>query len=172
MSGLENLGITREEVLDLAATKLADSYADDSSLSESVDTMLRERVKELIENGVRNRIDSFLDAEMKRIVAEEIVPVNIWGEREGKPTTIRAELAKRAKEFWNVRVDDSGRESSYGGEERSKRLMKEVLKDEFAKAIKENAELIIGEFKAALKVDATRLVSEHIDRLINVKERR
>jgi len=108
---------------------------------------------------------------MKAIVGQEIVPVNIWGEREGQPTTLRAELAKRAQAFWSVRVDNDGRESSYGGSERSKVLMQQILKDEFAKAVKENADVIIAEFKAALKVDATKLVTEHIDKLITVKSR-
>jgi hypothetical protein len=50
--------------------------------------------------------------------------------------------------------------------------MEQILKDEFAKAVKENAEVIVSEFKAALKVDASKLVSEHIDKLINVNPRR
>lgn len=167
---LENpFGITREELLDLAAKKLADTC--DADLSEIAERQIRERVKELFESGVKQRIEEFLDGEMRKIVGEEIMPVNIWGEREGKPTTIRAELAKRAKEFWNVRVDGEGRESHYGGTERSKLLMQQILKDTFAKAVKDNAEVIIAEFKAALKVDATKLVTDHIDKLITVKYR-
>lgn len=169
---MENpFGITREEVLDLAARKLVDAYNSDPDLSEIAERMIRDRVKELFESGLKRRIDAFLDAEMKKIVGEEIVPVNIWGEREGKPTTIRAELAKRAKEFWNLRVDNNGSESAYGGRERSKVLMEQIMKDTFASAVKENAEVIIAEFKAALKVDATKLVTEHIDKLITVKTR-
>lgn len=169
---MENpFGITREEVLELAAKKLVDAYGGDPDLSESAERMIRERVKELFESGLKARIDSFLDAEMKKIVGEEIAPVNIWGEREGQPTTIRAELAKRAQNFWNVRVDENGRESSYGGSERSKVLMQQILKDEFANAVKANADVIVAEFKAALKVDATKLVTEHIDKLITVRTR-
>jgi len=140
---MENpFGITREEVLELAAKKLVDAYSGDPDLSESAERMIRERVIELFESGLKDRINSFLDAEMKKIVGEEIVPVNIWGEREGSPTTIRAQLAKRAQDFWNVRVDVDGCESGYGGSERSKVLMQQILKDEFAKAVKANADVI------------------------------
>jgi len=164
-------GITREEVLNLAAQKLVDAYADDPSLSESAERQICEKVKQLFETGLKARIDDFLTAEMKRITGEEIVPVNIWGEREGKPTTIRAELAKRAQEFWGARVDKDGRETTYGGTERSKLLMQQLLKDEFANAVKHNAEIIVAEFKSALKSDATKLVTEQIDKLINTKAR-
>jgi hypothetical protein len=51
-------------------------------------------------------------------------------------------------------------------------LMKKLLKDEFANAVKANAEVIVAEFKAALQADATKLVVEHIDKLINTKPRR
>lgn len=163
-------GITREEVLNLAAQKLADLCGGDE-LSERAESMISQRVKELFESGVKRRIDEFLDTEMKKIVSEEIVPVNIWGEREGKPTTIRAELAKRAQQFWNVKVDKDGHESHYGGKERSKALMDEILKDTFASAVKENADVIVAEFKAALKTDATKLVEDHIDKLITIKKR-
>ncbi len=170
---MENpFGITREEVLELAAKKLVDAYGGDPDLSESAERLIREKVKELFESGLKRRIDEFLDAEMRKVIETEIVPVNIWGEREGQPTTIRAELAKRAQAFWSVRVDSEGRESSYGGNERSKVLMQQILKDEFANAIKENAEVIIAEFKAALKVDASKLVFDHIDKLITVKTKR
>lgn len=170
---MENpFGITREEVLDLAANKLVAAYDGDPRLSEIAERLIAEKVSNAFANGLSRRIDEFLTVEMTKLVSQEIVPVDIWGEREGKPTTIRAQLAKRAQDFWNVRVDSDGRESHYGGTERSKALMQQILKDEFAKAVKENAEVIIAEFKAALKVDATKLVTDHIDKLITVKSLR
>src|SRR3990167_6826640 len=121
---MENpFNITREELLELAATKLVDTWADESDLTKTAELIIREKIEKIFASGLKERIDGFLDMEMKKIVGEEIAPVNIWGEREGKPTTIRAELANRAKEFWNVRVNEDGKESSYGGTERSKVLM-------------------------------------------------
>lgn len=169
---MENpFNITKEEVLELAARKLVDAYGGDPDLSESAERMIRDEVTKLFANKLTVRIDAFLTAEMEKLLGQEIVPVNIWGEGEGQPTTIRAQLAKRAREFWAVSVNEDGRESSYGGSPRSEMLMKKVLKDEFAKAVKESADVIIGEFKAALKVDATKLVTDHIDKLINIKGR-
>lgn len=159
-------GITRDEILNLAAQKLVDAYAGDADIESTATDMIREKIKLAFETGMKKRIDDFLNEEMQRIVAQEIVPVNIWGEREGQPTTIKAELAKRAKEFWNIKVNKEGKEESWGGEPRSTHLMKQILKDEFANAVKENAEVIVSQFKAALKQNATQLVVKHIDSLI------
>lgn len=164
--------ITREDVLNLAAQKLVDAYCGEPDLSEIAERMIRERITLAFADGLKRRIDEFLTAEMEKLIGQEIVPVNIWGEREGtSPTTIRAELAKRARDFWNVTIDRDGRESSYGGQARSKVLMEQIVKDEFSKAVKENADVIVGEFKAALKADATALVHKHIDSLIKLGNR-
>lgn len=164
--------ITREEVLDLAAQKLVEAFADESTISDTANSLIRERVDKAFASKLNARIDDFLTAELEKLMAQEIVPVNMWGEREGKPTTMRAALAERARKFWEVRVDGDGRENSYGGTPRHEALMKQLLKDEFAKAVAENAEVIVAEFKQALLVDSTKLVTAHIDKLINVKQRR
>lgn len=163
--------ITREEVLGLAAQKLVDVYCGDPDLSETAERMIKDKVNEAFASKLSRRIDEFLTAEMERLLGQEIVPVNIWGERDGKATTLRAAIAERARIFWDVKIDGDGRECSYGGQPRSRALMEKILKDEFANAVKSNADLIIGEFKAALKTDATKLVTEHIDKLITVKSR-
>lgn len=158
--------ITRDELLNLAADKLADQIGDTSELYSKAESEISKRISVLFAEGLKTKVDEFLTEEMSKIVSQEIVPVNIYGEREGQPTTIRATLAARAKEFWDVRVDDSGRPSSYGGEPRHQQLMKRILQDEFAKSVKQNADVIVAEFKKAIKADCTKLVSEHIDKLI------
>lgn len=163
-------GITREEVLELAVNRIISEF-DGSALCALVNNRIRENVEKEFAKGVPERIDAFLTEEMTLLLGKEIVPVSIWGESTGSPTTIREQLEKRARDFWGVRVNDEGKESSYGGVPRSEALMKKILQDEFAKAVKDNAEVIVGAFKAALKADSTKLVSDHIDKLINVKSR-
>jgi hypothetical protein len=162
-------GITREEVLELAANKFVGTMFEESGIAERVEAIIEERVTNEIAIGLSTKVDAFLASEMTKLIEHEITPIDIWGESSGSPTTIKAVLAKRAKDFWEVKVDSNGKESSYGGTPRHKALMTQILQDEFAKAIKENAEVIVSEFKAALKSDATKLVTEHIDKLINVR---
>lgn len=168
---MKDLNITKEDVLELAATKVADTYFDQSEIESSVHKIVEQRVAEYIGKGLQARIDKFLDEEMSKLLAQEITPVDIWGEKAGKPTTIRAQLAERARVFWDVCVDKDGKESSWGGEPRHAHLMKRIAKEEFEKAVKSNADVIVGQFKEALKADAAKLVAEHIDKLITVKTR-
>lgn len=164
-------GITREEILNLAAQKLVDAYCGEPDLEDIATRMIRENVTNLVATKLTKRIDDFLVDEMKKLLDQEIVPVDIWGEREGNPTTIRAQLAKRARDFWDVRVNSDGREEHYGGQPRSKVLLAECLKEEFTKAIKANVDIIVTELNNSLKADATKLITEHIDKLITLRKR-
>lgn len=166
-----DLNITKEELLDLAASKLADQYGEMSDIESRVHQRIEQRIAAYFSEHIKAKIDEFLNAEMGRIVNQTINPVDIWGDKTGAPTTIRAQLAERAKTFWEVKVGEDGRESAYGGEPRHTRLMKQISNEEFTKAIKANAEEIVGAFKVALTADASKLVAEHIDKLINVKRR-
>jgi hypothetical protein len=165
--------ITREEILNLAAQKLVDAYGGDPDIAEQAEDMVRRKVDNLFaDENIRKRIDEALTAEMDKLLGQEIHPVNIWGEREGgKPTTIRAQLAERARKFWEVPVNEDGRESPYGGTPRSEALLKKIVKEKFEDAIKANADVIVSEFKKALLADSTKLVTEHIDRLIPNRSR-
>lgn len=167
---MENpFGITREEVLELAANKLVADYCDPEHLSQTANRKIEDQIKKMFEEKLKSRIDAFLKEEMQKIVSTEIIPVNIWGEREGTPTTIRASLAKRAHEFWNTKVDKDGRESGWSGEERSKVLMKTMMQEAFTVAVKENIDVIVAQFKEALKADAAKVTAAHIDKLILLK---
>lgn len=162
-------GITREEILELAAVKLADQFGDAKHLSELAEREIEQRVKSAFESGLQIRIDEFLGSEMEKLLSQEICPVDIWGDKTGSPTTIRAQLAARAKDFWDVKVDQDGKSQCYGGNPRHEVLFKKIVKDEFDKAVKENCTEIVAAFKQALKVDAARITSEHIDKLIKTR---
>lgn len=166
MNNENPFGITKEELLNVAAQKIADQLSDYDELESNVNRLVRERVEELFSNKLKERIDSFLMEEMTRITTEKITPVTIWGEKAGEPTTIRQCLAERAKVFWEVKVDENGKESNWGGQPRYERLMRDVLKAEFENAVKENAEVIVAEFRKAILADSVRIVTDHINKLI------
>jgi len=155
----------------MAASKIADEYAGDDydNIGKRVETIIQQRVKEAFERGLSIRIDAFLQTEMERLISQEIAAVNIWGEKTGKPTTIRDCLAERARIFWEVKVNKDGREESYGGTPRFEQVMKKILQEQFTEAIKANAEAILSEFKKAVREDAVQTVTKHIDNLIKVK---
>lgn len=169
-------GITREDVLNLAAQKIADAEIDRDFIYEKTKKIIDDRVNAAIGDNVGKgliaKIDALLNAEMEKILREEIVPVNMWGEREGQPTTIRNQIADLARKFWDQKVDKEGKLSTYGGSPRHEHLFRSVLNDEFNAAVKQNVTNIIGAFKDAIKADAARITDEHIDKLIAVKTTR
>ena len=163
--------ITREEVLELAANKLVqNTYDNDSGIIDRAEEILRSKVNDLFaEMPIKRKVDEALQEEINKLLGQEINPVNIYGEREGKPTTLRAILQDRAKVFWETNVDRDGKTSCYGGEPRSTQMMKAFLDEAFKNALKANVDLVLVEFKKALMADAVKLVTEHIDKFIKVK---
>jgi hypothetical protein len=162
--------ITKDELLDLTATKLADQFSDLPEITERAQNLIGERVKELFESSLKNKIDAFLVGEMEKLISQEIHPVDMWGEKTGKPTTIKAQLAIRARDFWDLKVDEQGKESSYGGQPRHQYLLKKVAREEFEKAVRENIEEMVSAFKEAVRADAVKMATEHIDKLITLRK--
>lgn len=162
-------GITREDIIELAATKLANEYGDMESLSESVNSKVRSRIEEVIKTTLTSKIDAMLTLELEKLLGQEICPVDIYGERTGTPTTIRATLAERARVFWDVKVNSEGRQESYGGKPRHEWLFQKIVNEEFTKVVKQNIVNLVGAFKDALSASANAITKEHIDSLIKVK---
>lgn len=166
-------GITREEVLKLVVDKMVDDvWREAGDTVEIVNRIIREKVDGQIGKNLDAKIDAALTAEMERLMTVEIVPVSIWGERTGSPTTLRDALSERARLFWDVRVDKDGKPTGdYYGKPRHEHLFAKIVNDEFNRVVQQNVTNIIGAFKDAVKADAARITNEHIDKLIAVKTR-
>jgi uncharacterized protein (DUF885 family) len=161
------LDITKEELLDLAATKLADQENDYDEITARAEKLIKERVEEAFRNRADAVINSVIEAEVTRLLSTEYVPVDMWGEKVGTPTTIRDQLTEQAKKFWTEKVDERGKKTTYyGGEERHQWLLKKVVQDEFTKTIKDNISSVVAGLKAALKEHGQKVVAQHIEGLI------
>lgn len=158
--------ITKEEVLELAATKLANQFVDEESLADLAEGNIRRAVDDLVKTKLDAAVEETLSKEMEVILSKEIIPRDIWGEPQGKPTTIRDQLAERARDFWQVKVDSAGKPSDWGGTPRHEVLMRKILAEEFDKSVRENATVIVAEFKKAILADSVKIVTEHINKLI------
>jgi len=164
-------GITREELLEMAAQKLADMYAENDDLAASVSAKIEDRIKQLFAETITVRIETFLHAEMERLISMEIRPVDIWGKPTGAPTTIRAQLAARAKEFWDTKVDTDGRPSTYSKTPRHEQLLRKIVGDEFREAMRQNVVNIAAQFKDAVRDDLKAKVDGYLNEFFRVKSR-
>ena len=163
--------ISREEIIELAAQKLADQYADDNDLSSDIEKRINERIKSLFGETMSKKIDTFFQAEMEKLIEREIVPVDVFGDPCGKPTTLRAAIYEKSKSFWHEPVDSSGNvtRSSYGSTPRHQFLFQKCASEVFADAIKQNVVDVLGALKDAIRADAYKAVDSSLNSLLHVK---
>lgn len=173
-----DLNIDPKDVIELAAEKVAKAIlAEHDDLYETVSSRIEAEINSVITDEMRasmtETIDAKLAEETERVLQQKIVPVDIWGEAKGEPSTIREQLHKRALEYWEERVEpdrnNSGRYrvTSYGGEPRHKVVFKDIAKDAFEQAMKANVTEMVKAFRDAMRKDAYAVVSKHIDDIIN-----
>lgn len=172
-----DLKIDQEAVLDLAAEKVAKAI-----LGEDIDLgqMLEDRIEAFVQSTITDearasmveKIDAALHAEVEKVLSAEIVPVDIWGEGLGEPTTIRQQLHKRCMTFWEERVEPDRnnpgryRATSYGGKPRHQHVFQSVCQEAFDKAMQDNVAVMVKAFRDAIVKDTQRAVADNIDKLI------
>jgi hypothetical protein len=170
--------INPKDVLELAAQKVADRVLGDyGDLSEFAESRIEDEINKVITDELRKSlaetIDAKLTAELEEILKREIVPVDLWGEATGEPTTLRDQLYKRALHYWDEKVEPDRnsrgryRVTSYGGQPRHKVVFKDVVQEAFEDAIRANITELVKSFRDALKQDAYKAAVEHIDKIVN-----
>lgn len=158
--------ITREDVINLAAEKLLGQY--DFDVEEMISSRVAVAVKAQLDSQLTPTINAALQQAVVGILENKITPRDIWGDVAGKETTIKDQLTKRALEFWDTKVDAKGIENSYSGTPRYEHVVQTVIAEEFNKAIKTNAEVVVKAFRDAMIANGQQLVSDHIKRLVKV----
>lgn len=173
-----DLNIDPKDVLELAAQKVASAIlAEHDDLYETVTNRIEAFVNSVVTDEVRQSMVETIDAKMaeetEKVLAAEIVPLNIWGEAKGEPTTLRDQIHKRALEYWEEKVErdrnNTGRykPSSYGGTPRHKLVFQDVAQIAFEDAMKANVTEMVRAFRDAMRKDVAAVAVKHIDSIIN-----
>lgn len=160
------LNVTQQEVVDLAATKLADSIGDTEHIYSTARQMIEKKVTEMVNGRLKVNVDEFLQKELNRIADAEFERLTEFGEPTGKKISIRSILAEQSKNYWTQKVNCEGKPSDgYGGKERFKWFIETALKSEFENAISTNAKVVVDEFAVQLKDAGSQLVQSNIQKL-------
>jgi tetrahydromethanopterin S-methyltransferase subunit B len=138
-------------------------------VSQEVENQVSAAVQKALSIRLDSTIEKTINDIMERALDEEIHPVNTWGEREGKPTTIRGALHDRAKAFWAEKVDKEGKKSAYGGQPRYEHVIGIIAAKEFESAVKAEIVNIAGAVKDSVRKGMREKVDEHLDALFKVK---
>ena len=123
----------------------------DERIDSRVYSEVEHQVKTALEKTLNAKVDQALNDALHTALEAEIQPVNIFGEREGKPTTIRAALHERAKNFWNEKVDSKGEKSNYGGRPRWEHILSIMTAKEFESAIKQDVINVAAAIKDSVR---------------------
>lgn len=160
---LDQLGITKEDILDKVSEKILSDF---SERGESVYEIAMQRmdgeIRERLSKGLNARIDDVLNQGVAKLLEQKVTPRNIFGDKEGEETTIRAALADRAKTFWLTKVDINGKESNWGGKERWQYVMDDTVKRELDAIIKQNIDAVIDGFKRSVIATSVKAVEDNI----------
>ncbi|MES2737260.1 MAG: hypothetical protein V4672_13130 [Verrucomicrobiota bacterium] len=104
---LEALGISKEQIVEKIVSNLTEEA--------------REEITDLVASDIRKKVmaevQSDLLATVKTAVAEtcakaldvKFQPLDVWGEAQGEPVTVREMFHRHAKEWWSQTVDAQGR---------------------------------------------------------------
>lgn len=159
MDILEQVGITKEEIIDRIVEKALGMTADykqtgeesweDIPLSSVVDKKITDAIGNLVgsmKKTIQERIEEIMTAEVEKVFTLPFQPVTQWGEKKGELTTIRDIIAKEASDYWNKIVDERGNpDNQYGNKQtravfHARQIMTEYYDKELVATVKEMAE--------------------------------
>jgi len=133
-----------------------------------ITNVTKSRIDAAIGKRLNTAIEETLNAIIERSLDSEINPINTWGEREGKPTTVRAALHERAEFFWSENVDSNGKKASYGGSPRYQHVLSIITAAEFDSAVKQNIVNIAGAVKDAVRKDFYSAVDSNLNKFFKI----
>lgn len=162
--------LNKEEINAAIIDKAVGQLLGDSDfLYERIDAEVGKLIRDAIAKRLNDAVENTLNTIMTQALDTEVSPVNIWGEREGKPTTLRAALHDRAAKFWSEKVNKKGEISNYGGKPRYEYVLSEIVGSEFNAAIKQNIVNIAGAVKDAVRNDFYDAVDKNLNDLFKIK---
>ena len=168
-AAIEALGITKEDIMNLAVSALVDKAVCEDQVSEIVTSTVNKRIDTFIAQKANNLVEDTLNREMEDILSKKFTPADKWGDPTGEESTIKDQLHSRALEFWNQNIDRDGNKCDrYGGRPRHEVLFEKIVGDQFHKAISQNYTNIVGALKDALAENAKVEIGKHLDTIIRV----
>ena len=155
MTTMQDLGISREDILDKAAEKLLEGCDTEGYL---IDEVRRQCVSEIVKSATP-KIDGILNEALAGLVDAKFTPVDEWGEPMRKTsTTLREMVKEKALKFLAEKVDKDGKSTYQAvgsrGEWMAKKAATEAITYEVKKELTKAVE--------SAKSDLTKLVADHI----------
>ena len=173
-----DLKLDTDKISEMAAQKVADEVIESrEDVFARANAIVEEKIESVINDDfrakVRARIEERLEECLEATLNKEFVPVDMWGEATGKPTTIRAQIHQKAKEFFEEKVEPDRnnpggfRVTKYGGTPRWRVAYEGIVKEQFEASLKTHVGEVVKGFRDAMKKDLAKTIAEHVDSIIN-----
>ena len=146
--------------------EVSDKLVGEEDLYSRVKHAVDERIDRLFKATVDAQITAAIEAAITQGFEREYCRVDPFGQREGKPTTIRRELERMIGGYWNESVDNQGKPASgYGAKmNRAEWMMTQLVAADFKGEMQQHVVNIGGALKdklrASLHETVNRLLSE------------
>jgi len=160
--------LNQTRIEDAIVREVSDKIVGDEDLYGRVQRAVDDRINRLFKEVANDKIKSAIELAITQGFEHEYHKVDSFGQREGKPTTIRAELERMISGYWNEMVDKQGKPSSgYGANNtRAEWLMTQLVAADFKGEMHQHVVNLGGALKdklrAELHVTVNRLLSEVI----------
>ncbi len=167
------LNINEEDLKTAIVEKAADEILSrDDYLSDMIAKEIKTRIDVIFKDRAEAQIAAAIDDAVKNSFEREYRKVTSWGEPDGPPTTIRAQLEKTVNGYWNAKVNPksgSPSDSSYNAVTRAEYLMTQVCAADFTEAMKSSVQSVTGALKDGLRVQLARQMDAMLDGLFHIK---
>ena len=157
MATLEALGITRDEIVTRAAELLLEPDG-----GESVRTAMLAEVKRALAADMREvaegQIDSLIEVTLADMVDAPFQPVDEWGDKKGKATSLRELVKTKSLEYLTEKVGSDGRPGYNANMSRAAYLAKKAAEDAMTYEVKKEIADAVNTAKSQMR----KLVADHI----------
>ena len=137
-----------------------------SRVKNALDARINKHFKDAADAQIRHAIELAIADGFER----EYQRVNSFGQREGEPTTIRAELENMIGGYWNTQVNSKGEpsSSSYGSITRAQWMMTQLVASDFQGEMKQHVVNLGGALKDRLRAELHETVNKLLSEVFHV----
>ncbi len=162
--------IDKERIENAIVDQVASEFVNEENLSKKINDEVIKRIDRLFKDQADAQIKTAIDEAIHNGFEHEYCRVNSWGQREGKPTTIRKELEKLIGNYWNTKVDRNGKETTYhDGTTRAEWLMMQLVAADFKKDMQQHVVNITAGLKDGLRQQLHKTVNDLLTGTFHVK---
>lgn len=157
--------IDQEKIEAAIVAEAVTRLADNDELYGRVKTGIEARLNKLFADNVNGIITSKVEEIVKSGFEREYIKRDAFGQPQGQPTSISQELENLVGNYWQERVDRSGKksDSSYGTTSRAEWMMMQICADDFSKEMKQHVVNVAG----SLKDHFRGVLHQHIGSLLS-----